>query len=174
MQHKVGGCPSSGSADIAILNSIKEPYMLVADTNQQGEMRVLYGILARAAMERFANASKEEAESRDIYFRSILRLLDMYRFDSVRSGAPVGILETPTFHVDYLASEQDDQDAIERALEATHKSMRPDQPEKVAFVEEIKGAIESVYRRGANAPESARKVAREFLQGLIEALKASN
>jgi hypothetical protein len=147
--------------------------MLVAESNQQGEMRVLYGILARAAMERFGKVPKEDAESRDIYFLGILRLLDMYRFDSVKSGAPVGIFETPTFHTDYLASEQEDQGAIENALAATHASMRPGQTDKSAFVGEIKTALESVHRRGAGASTSARAIAKEFLERLIQALKIS-
>jgi len=145
--------------------------MLIADTNQQGEMRVLYGILARAAMERFGRVPKEDTESRDIYFIGILRLLDMYRFDSIKSGAPVGIFETPTFQTDYLASEQEDQGAIEKALAATHASMRPDQADKNAFVEEIKTALENVHKRGAGASSSARAVAKEFLERLIQSLK---
>ncbi|HZE44701.1 MAG TPA: hypothetical protein VE058_12985 [Steroidobacteraceae bacterium] len=147
--------------------------MLVAESNQQGEMRVLYGILARAAMERFGKVPKEETESRDIYFLGILRLLDMYRFDSIKSGAPVGILETPTFHPDYLASEQEDQGAIENALASTHASMRPNQTDKNAFVEEVKAALENVHKRGAGASTSARAIAKEFLEGLIQELKRS-
>jgi hypothetical protein len=147
--------------------------MLVAESNQQGEMRVLYGILARAAMERFGKVPKEETESRDIYFLGILRLLDMYRFDSVKSGAPVGIFETPTFHPDYLASEQEDQSAIEDALAVTHASMRPNQTDKSEFVEEVKAALESVHKRGASASASARATAQEFLEVLIQALKRS-
>ncbi len=147
--------------------------MLVAESNQQGEMRVLYGILARAAMERFGKVPNEETESRDIYFLGILRLLDMYRFDSVKSGAPVGIFETPTFHTDYLTSEQEDQDAIENALAVTHASMRPDQTDKNVFVEEIKAALDNVHKRGAGASMSSRTVAKEFLERLIQALKRS-
>jgi hypothetical protein len=147
--------------------------MLVAESNQQGEMRVLYGILARAAMERFGKAPKEEAESRDIYFLGILRLLDMYRFDSIKGGAPVGILETPTFQPDYLASEQEDQNAIEDALAVTHAAMRPRQTDKNAFVEEIKTALEEVHRHPSSASAKERAVAREFLGRLIEALKRS-
>jgi hypothetical protein len=97
----------------------------------------------------------------------------MYRFDSIKSGAPVGILETPTFHPDYLASEQEDQSAIENALASTHASMRPNQNDKNAFVEEVKAALENVHKRGAGASASARAIAKEFLEGLIQELKRS-
>lgn len=98
--------------------------MLIAEREQRSDATVLYGILTRAALERFDSRPGEES-GRDVYFTNLIRLLEMYRFQALKPIQTHGVLEVRALGPETLGPEDDKTDLVERALDSARLAVWP-------------------------------------------------
>jgi hypothetical protein len=136
--------------------------------SRRSNLRVLYGILAKSALENF---DATEQSNRRIYFLNLIRLLEMYRFDSLKRTSPRAVLDRRQTDVRVLRQERSDTSAVERALHSAHLAVFPDLS-KDAFVARLKGLFNRVVNSDSALSHAELRQAQRFLEELSKALSA--
>jgi hypothetical protein len=143
--------------------------MLVHPESQQSDPRVMCGIMARAALERF-NGVAEEQKVRDAYFFNLMRVLEMYRYDAFENHNVGGILER---NEEIIIKKDDNMlNAVVDALSSAHNSIYP-QLNKEDFVEHFRSLLDQIRQKGieeidANELQNMRQFLQTFEEKLAE------
>lgn len=95
--------------------------MLISHSSRSSDPVVMSRIIARTMLQEMAS-SPENSASR-ISVINMLRLLEMYQFDSFRSRQPLGILEHHRSNELSTSSGQSGFDRLRKALIAVHDGM---------------------------------------------------
>jgi hypothetical protein len=95
--------------------------MLVTDHSRRSNPRVLYGMLAESALEQL-NVDSAETTERRAYFENLIRLLDMYRYDSLRRASHRAVLDRRKTDLKSLQREQSANVAVEKALDSAREA----------------------------------------------------
>jgi hypothetical protein len=144
--------------------------MLVSESKRRSNPRVLYGILARSALERIADNTAHDKDA-IAYFRNLARLLEMYRFNSLRRTAPRAVLERRKADVKSLLRDRAENEAVERALSIAHESVYAG-VDREELVQHLKGLLDQVSINGvAQVSATDLEKMRHFLSQFATALK---
>lgn len=145
--------------------------MLVADNRRRSNPRVLYGILAESALEQLKSESPEEDQLR-AYFKNLIRLLEMYRYGSLRRPSPRAILDRRQSDLKSREREQLANADVEQALDAARQTVYGDL-DKAQTVDLLKSVFEHLIRDELAAVEAdALSRATQFLEAFAAALRA--
>ena len=138
--------------------------MLIDEREQRSDATVLYGILARAALERFDSPPGEGSE-RDVYFTNLIRLLEMYRYQTLKQIQMQGVLDVRPLGREMLGPEDDKTDLVEQALDSARLAIWPSESK-----EDVTTLLQSVLKKlrdlGAQSINEPEKLAttRRFLE----------
>jgi hypothetical protein len=144
--------------------------MLVAEDRRRSNPRVLYGILAESALEQI-NARAPEDSSRRAYLQNLIRLLEMYRYDSLRRPSPRAVLDRR--HTDLRSRERERlaNGAVERALDAA-RAATYEGFDKAQLAEHLKGIFVLLMKgESAAVPQADIQRAKNFLRAFGTALR---
>lgn len=143
--------------------------MLIAESRRRSNPRVLYGILAESALEQFDDNSTD-SENRRAYFQNLIRLLEMYRYNTLRRTAPRAVLDRRQTDLKALKRDRADNESVEQALSSAHRTVYANL-EKDELLQHFKDLFGRISRQ---APVSAEELAkaRQFLEVLAQALRA--
>jgi hypothetical protein len=132
---------------------------------------VLYGILAESALEQI-NAAAPEDSSRRAYLQNLIRLLEMYRYNSLRRPSPRAVLDRRQTDLKSRERERLANEAVERALDAARTTIY-DGFDKAQLAEHLKEIFVLMMRGEVAAIEQAdlQRVKR-FLETFGTALRS--
>ena len=145
--------------------------MLVSENSRRSKVHVLYGILAKSALEQFDAEESALDPERSAYFQNLIRLLEMYRYESLQRPTPRAVLDRHQHQRLDSGRELQEATLVEAALKKAHTSVYPDY-DKQELLEHLKGLFSRVLSRESNNAPSilevrqAKKFLREFAAGL--------
>lgn len=146
--------------------------MTIHSAQRSSDPRVLSGIMASAALERL-KAEKHQDRTRTIYFDSLIRLLEMYRYDAFSAPDPQGVLERTSFSGPELQPSYAGLDKVKEALSGAHLEVYPALSKEEA-VNRLRGILESVRDDGIGAADQGELTdARRFFEEFIKRLGVS-
>jgi hypothetical protein len=145
--------------------------MLVGEGSRRSNLRVLYGILAQSALKDF-ESEQPQAEHRNAYLLNLIRLLEMYRYETLRQPSHRAVLDRRQSNRNEANREKLEAEAIEQALRTAHEAIYPNQS-RAEVVERLKAIFYRVIRDQVG-PESGEEIetAKRFLEALVAALRS--
>jgi hypothetical protein len=144
--------------------------MLVADSRRRSDPRVLYGILAESALEQLQSKSPEETERR-AYLQNLIRLLEMYQYNSLRRPAPRAVLDRRKADLKSRERELAANVEVEHALDAARQAVY-EGFERAQMVEHLKFVFGRLMRNEAADIEQADlQRVKAFLEAFAESLR---
>lgn len=145
--------------------------MLVAEQSRRSRPTVLYGILAQSALSQLANTS--DAKSRFAYFQNLIRLLDLYRLNTLHRPAPKAVLDRRRTASNSIRREKTEADQVQSALSRAH-NVAYHQLEKEELVDYLKVVFLKLSQgREAELAHEDLDSVKRFLSELARALKNS-
>jgi hypothetical protein len=145
--------------------------VLVTEARRRSNPRVLYGILAESVLEQLAEKTMPEAERR-AYLQNLVRLLEMYRYNTLRRTSPRAVLDRRQTDIESLKRDRAENQAVESAIFTAHQQVYA-HLDKHQLVEHLKALFGRLSRNelGAISPEEMLNVKR-FLEALMQALRS--
>jgi hypothetical protein len=144
--------------------------MLVTESRRRSNPRVLYGILAQSALEQLGERPAAE-DIRRAYLQNVVRLLEMYRFETLRRTTPRAVLDRSQVSSNSLRREREENELVANALESAHQRVYPDLT-RDELVLHLKGLFSQLYREELhNLTREEMRKARSFLESFAAALR---
>jgi hypothetical protein len=143
--------------------------MLVSEDSRRSRPIVLYGILAKSALNQLERPNVDLDQS--AYFQNLVRLLDMYRNNALHKPAPKAILDRRPADPRRIRRGKAEADAVQAALATAHEAVYPGMRK-----EEVVTHLRAIFSKIAQREISQLSVqdvqqAKTFLMELSKALK---
>lgn len=140
--------------------------MLISHSSRASDPVVMSRLIAKTMLQEIKE-SPEQSVSR-ISVVNMLRLLEMYRYNSFRARQPLGILEHA--RVDDLSTSIE-LDRLREAIASVHRQLLPNETE-AAFSTKVGEVMVKLMPEDRSAKPADVSLVRKFLKGLTKALSA--
>lgn len=140
--------------------------MLASPSTLRSDPVVMCGLLARAALR--AIEAPAEKDSRDVFISTLIRLLEMYRFEALQERNPQGILDHRPMVADAIAMSAGTLPMVDAAIGMALAAAYPDE-ETHSVAALLQGHLADL-RDGRDIQAADQARVRRFIEALIEAL----
>jgi hypothetical protein len=143
--------------------------MLVSEDNRRSRPIILYGILAKSALNQLEHPGEDFDQS--AYFQNLVRLLDLYQSNALHKPAPKAILDRRPADLRGTRRGKAEAEAVQTALSSAHEAVYPGVA-KENVVRHLRAIFLKIAQHQINeiSPEDVRQ-AKSFLMELSKALK---
>jgi hypothetical protein len=143
--------------------------MLVSEDSRRTRPIVLYGILAKSALNQLEHPTPELDQS--AFFQNLVRLLDLYQNNALHKPAPRAILDRRPADSRGIRRGKEDAEAVQSALAIAHEAVYPG-----GAKDEVVKRLRTIFARIAQQeisqiPAEDVQHAKSFLMELSKALK---
>jgi hypothetical protein len=143
--------------------------MLVSEDSRRSRPIVLYGILAKSALNQLEHPSRDLDQS--AFFQNLVRLLDLYQNNALHKPAPKAILDRRVADPRGMRRVKEEADAVQSAIAIAHEAAYPGVP-KEQVVKRLQAIFAKIAEREINEiPVDDVRQAKDFLIELSKALK---
>jgi hypothetical protein len=143
--------------------------MLVSEDSRRSRPIVLYGILAKSALNQLERPSRDSDQS--AYFQNLVRLLDLYQNNALHKPAPKAILDRRPADPRGIRRGKAEADAVQAALAIAHEAVYPGVA-KVDVVKRLRAIFAKIAQHEiSEIPVEDVRQAKCFLMELSKALK---
>jgi hypothetical protein len=146
-----------------------EVNMLVSEDSRRSRPIVLYGILAKSALNQLEHPRHDLDQS--AFFQNLVRLLDLYLNNALHKPVPKAVLDRRTADPRGIRRIKQEADAVQSAIAIAHEAVFPGMPK-----EEVVARLQAIFSRIAQReisqiPTDDVGQAKAFLIELSKALK---
>jgi hypothetical protein len=143
--------------------------MLVSEDSRRSRSIVLYGILAKSALNQLERPSGDLDQS--AYFQNLVRLLDLYQNNALHKPAPKAILDRRPADPRGIRRGKAEADAVQAALAIAHEAVYPGVA-KEDVVKHLRAIFAKIAQHEiSQIPVEDVRQAKSFLMELSKALK---
>jgi hypothetical protein len=143
--------------------------MLVSEDSRRSRPIVLYGILAKSALNQLEHPTGDLDQS--AFFQNLIRLLDLYQNNALHKPAPKAILDLRPADPRGIRRGREEADAVQTALEIAHEAVYPGVP-KEDVVKRLRAIFAKIAQQEiSQVPIEDVQRAKSFLLELSKALK---
>jgi hypothetical protein len=148
--------------------------MFVSEASRKSSPKVLYGILARSALDQLNKldaAHLDGSVDETAYFQNLVRLLDLYRTDALHRPMPKAVLDRRPVDLRSLKQEKAEATAVEQALSRARASAFPN-VQKDVVIERLRTIFVQICTEDAEQLSEAEiQSVKKFLKALVSELK---
>lgn len=143
--------------------------MLVSEDSRRTRPIVLYGILAKSALNQLEHPTRELDQS--AFFQNLVRLLDLYQNNTLQRPAPRAILDRRPADSREIRRGKEDAEAVQSAIAIAHEAVYPGVA-KVEVVKRLRAIFAKIAQQEiSQIPAEDVQHAKNFLMELSKALK---